>query len=151
VNLIIVYLVIDHSKIHIKMKHFILLCLLLTGLTSEAQQNQKISTLEFVEILNGKRAEALYYYQNNWVKLREKAVEKGYIDSYELLETEPEPENPVSLILITTYVGEDQFEKREDHFSELIKEKGGLDLLNDKNPGDFRKIILGHSKAVHLN
>ncbi|MFV8225651.1 hypothetical protein [Christiangramia aquimixticola] len=133
------------------MKHLLLLCLLLTGLTSEAQQNQKISTLEFVEILNENRSEALYYYQNNWAKLRERAMAKGYIASYELLETEPGPENPVSLILITTYADEAQFEKREDHFSELIREKGGLELLNDKKPGEFRKIHSGHAKAMHLD
>ena len=35
---------------------------------------------------------------------------------------------------MTTYANKEQFEKREEHFQELIKEKGGLELMNEKKP-----------------
>ncbi|WP_347173666.1 hypothetical protein [Polaribacter uvawellassae] len=69
------------------------------------------------------------------------AIKKSYIDSYQLLETTPNKEAPFSFMLITTYKNKTQFEAREKHFDELIKEKGKLELLNNKKPGEFRKTI----------
>ncbi len=131
-------------------KKLILLCLLFTGMNIIGQEERKISTLDFVQVLNNNKAEALYYYQNNWLELRKKAVEKGYIASFDFLETEPTPENPINFILITTYLEKDDFEKREENFAELIKERGGLQLLNEIKPEEFRKTLFSHEKAFHL-
>lgn len=45
------------------------------------------------------------------------------------------------MILVTTYADREQFEKREEHFQELIKEKGELELLNEKKPSEFRRTL----------
>ena len=69
------------------------------------------------------------------------AIKKNYISSFELLKDTGQDKNSFSLILVTTYANREQFEKREEHFQELIKEKGGLELLNEKKPTEFRKTV----------
>jgi hypothetical protein len=107
------------------------------------QKNEKISTIDFVKIVNNNKKEVVFYYQNNWEVLRKMAIKKGYIDSYQLLETKPTKDAPFSFMLITTYKNKAQFDKREPHFQELIKAKGKLKLLNNKKPREFRKVIFG--------
>ncbi|MBR9915597.1 MAG: hypothetical protein GYB32_12360 [Algicola sp.] len=52
-------------------------------------------------------------------------------------------------MLITTFKNKLQFNQREAHFRELMETMGGLDLLNEKQPAEFRKTLFG-SDAVHL-
>ncbi|WP_298338512.1 hypothetical protein [uncultured Algibacter sp.] len=114
-------------------------------------QTEKISMIDYVEVLNNNKAEALFYYQNNWEQLRIKAVEKGYIDSYQLLETQPTKEAPYSFMLITTYKSKLQYHASEANFNMLIEASEGLKLMNDKKPRDFRKVILHNDAVKHLN
>ncbi len=117
---------------------------------SYGQQEDKISTIDFVQILNNNNEEALYYYHNNWKVLRNMAIKKGYIHSFQILETPVSENAPFQLMLITTYLNEYQYKLREDHFSELIKEKGPLELLNDKKPKTFRKTLFNKERVRHL-
>ncbi len=117
---------------------------------SYGQQEDKISTIDFVQILNNNNEEALYYYHNNWKVLRNMAIKKGYIHSFQILETPVSENAPFQLMLITTYLNEYQYKFREDHFSELIKEKGPLELLNDKKPETFRKTLFNKERVRHL-
>lgn len=123
--------------------------LFLISLPTQAQESERTSTIDFVEILNGNISETEYYYQNNWKILREMAVQRGHIASYEIIETVPTPEAPFHLMLITTYATKTQYQQREKHFQALIKEKGSLELLNDKKPAEFRKTLFNKEKATH--
>lgn len=114
-------------------------------------QTKKLSMIDYVQVLNNNKAEALFYYQNNWERLRIKAIEKGYIDSYQLLETQPTAETPYSFMLITTYKSKLQYHASEANFNMLIEASDGLKLMNDKKPGDFRKVILHNDEVKHLN
>ncbi|MEM9390168.1 MAG: hypothetical protein AAGA02_06825 [Bacteroidota bacterium] len=133
------------------MKAFILAFVFFLSEAAMAQSNTRISTIEFVRIIDDNREEALFYYQNNWKVLREMAVKKGYIDSFELLEAEFTEDQPYHIILMTTFANKDQFEKREEHFEELIKVKGPLRLLNEKKPSEFRKNLYLKERVTHLN
>ena len=53
---------------------------------SHGQHDDKLSTIDFVQIINNNREEATYYFQNNWMVLRKMAIKKGYIHSYQILE-----------------------------------------------------------------
>ena len=132
------------------MKRIVTLLLIFASFLTYAQDNQRLTTIDFVEVLNNNKAETIYYYENNWKQLRIKAVEKNYIESFQLLETESTEDAPFTFMLITTYSNQAQYDLREPNFEELIKEKGGLKLLNEKNPGDFRKIIYSKDPAKHL-
>ena len=114
-------------------------------------QTEKISMIDYVQVLNSNKPEALFYYQNNWEQLRIKAIEKGYIHSYQLLETEPTETEPYSFILITTYKNQLQFDASETNFNTLIEAGNGLKLINKKKPGEFRKTISHNSAVKHWN
>ena len=133
------------------MKKVLILCLSFSVYLSSLGQNQsKTSSIDFVAVVNNNHAETLYYYQNNWKVLREAALKKNYIDSYNLLEIEPTDATPYNFILITTYANQEQYNNREAHFEELINNAGGLKLLNDKKPEDFRTFIHGQDSVKNL-
>jgi len=125
--------------------------LMAIGSISYGQANEKITTIEFVEILNNNKNEALFYFQNNWKVLRDKATAKNYIQSYQLLETQKSDDAPFQIILMTTYQNKKQYDQREKHFQELIKQSGGLKLLNDKKPTEFRKSLFSKDSVKHWN
>lgn len=131
------------------MKHILLFIALSVSTLGYAQHDDKISTIDFVEILDNNKKEADYYFQNNWKVLREMAVEKGYIHSFQVLETPFAEEAPFHLMLVTTYSDIAQYDLREDHFRKLIKEKGELKLLNEKKPNEFRKTIFNKEMVRH--
>jgi len=133
------------------MKILFLFAALSLGLSNHAQINDKITTIEFVEVVNNNKEEALFYFQNNWKTLRNKAIIKNYIHSYQLLETPKSDEAPFQIMLITTYLDKEQYDQREDNFQELIKESGGLKLMNDKKPGEFRKSLFSKDMVRHWN
>ncbi|MCF7561293.1 hypothetical protein L3X39_11660 [Sabulilitoribacter multivorans] len=132
------------------MKKCVFILLVFTSLISFGQ-TEKVSMIDYVEVLNGNKEEALFYYQNNWEQLRKKAIAKGYIDSHQLLETVPTAETPFTFILITTYKNKRQYDNSETHFQELIEERGELKLLNSKKPPEFRKVILHNDSVLHWN
>ncbi|WP_420387166.1 hypothetical protein [Roseivirga sp.] len=118
-----------------------LISLLFTLLVSSDLHKESVSTVDMVEVINENIAEARHYYLHNWKILREQAIEKGYIESYQFIEMEPTETVPLSFMLITTYKDIDQYNQAEGHFIELIEAKGSLDLLNDKKPNEFRRTI----------
>lgn len=116
--------------------------LIISGLSlNAAARTEIVSVLEAVRIKNDKRAEALYFYEKNWKALREEALKKGYIHSFELIEVVAGERNGFDLILITRYENRTQFDKSEENFQALIKQQGSLKLLNDLKPGDFRESV----------
>ena len=127
------------------MKIKLIILVLSLGLASFAygQQGEEISTIDFVQILDGNDEEAVFYYQKNWKVLREMALKKKYIKSFQLLKTEASEEAPFQIMLITNYANAKQYSKREKYFAKIIKAKGELDLLNDKKPAEFRKVVFG--------
>lgn len=131
------------------MKSIVLIATLFFCFGAFAQKTDQLSTIDFVEVLNDHHEETHFYYQQNWKVLREMAVERGYIASFQVLETEPSKEAPFHLMLITTYANRKQYEQREVHFQELIEEKGELKLLNELRPADFRKTLFSKEAVAH--
>ncbi len=114
-----------------------------------SQKETRISTVDFVQIVNENREEAMFYYEYNWKVLRKMAMLKKYIASFEIMETPYSEEAPFHLLLITTYKNKEQYEQREKHFQELIKQQGKLQLLNDKKPPEFRKNLFHKEQVTH--
>jgi hypothetical protein len=115
-----------------------------------AQENQKITTIDFVQVLNDNVEETQFYYENNWKVLREKAIEANYIDSFELLKTEPTPDAPFQFMLVTTYKNKAQYDLRETNFGKIIEESGETKYLNEKKKAEFRKILFNKEGVKHL-
>ncbi|MCO6509196.1 MAG: TlpA family protein disulfide reductase [Aridibacter famidurans] len=102
-----------------------------------------IAVTELVKIMNGKRDEAIFYYRNNWMKLREEALKRGYIESFELQVGDPKEEAEFDIVLITRYANKAQFDTSEPNFQKLIKEllPIGPVRLNESVPDEFRKSV----------
>ncbi|MFY0688915.1 MAG: hypothetical protein JXQ90_17225 [Cyclobacteriaceae bacterium] len=120
-------------------------------LSSHCQSSEKITSLDFVQVQNNNLDEAIFYYQNNWLVLRKMAIKQNMIDAFQLLQTTSDTASPFEIVLITTYANQDQFDQREENFSRLIKERGSLQLLNEKQPSEFRKVIFSKEQAIHLS
>jgi len=131
------------------MKQLLLVFILSTCTLAYGQQKKAITTIDFVQIINNNESEALYYFQNNWKVLRESAKKKGYIHSFQVMETPFSEDAPFHIMLITTYKNKDQYDLRETHFGELIEEMGGLKLINEKKPNEFRKTIFSKEMVKH--
>ncbi len=129
----------------------LLFALLFISSVSYGQKDIRISSVSFVEILNDNRAEALFYFQNNWKVLRDMAISKKHIESYQFMEVPTTDENSFDLILITTYENKEQYELREKNFKELIDKKGERKLMNDKKPEEFRKTLFTRVTLNHWN
>ena len=104
------------------MRIILLLIILGTNSIVFGQQDGRITTIDFVQIIDDNKDEAKYYYQHNWKILREMAIEKGYIHSFQILETIFSEDEPFHLMFITTYSNKELYDLKETHFGELIKE-----------------------------
>jgi hypothetical protein len=104
---------------------------------------QSISIIDFVRIKDNKKTEALFYYENNWKVYRDIALKKGYIKSYNLLQTKPDSLASFNLMLITEYSDSTQHSLAEDRFNQIIKEirPNGPKLLNSLKPNEFRQSV----------
>lgn len=121
-----------------------LLCLLLCGQQNlSAQQDKTVSVMDFVKIRDGKKAETLYFYENNWKIYRDAAMERGLIHSYQLVMAAPDSLNNFDLVLITTYKDSAQYLKSEENFQPILKElrPNGPKLLNQLKPAEFRQNV----------
>lgn len=102
----------------------------------------EIVTIDFVKVVDGNDEEAVYYYENNWKRHRIEAEKRRYISSFKLLVKRSE-DGQTDILLITGYASDSDYEKREENFQEVMSETGkdGLRLMNDKKPGEFRKVV----------
>lgn len=120
------------------------LCFLFAVLQKvNAQSNTEVTLMDFVKIKPGKKAEAIFFYENNWKLYREQALKKGIIKSYQLLQCEPDSLNNFDLILITVYTNAEQYSKSEENFRSILSElrpKGPV-LLNELKPAEFRENV----------
>lgn len=112
-------------------------------LSAAAQSNSTVTVMDFVKIKDGKTAEALFFYENNWKIYRDLAVKKKIIQSYELVKAQPDSLNNFDLILITVYKDSVQFIKSEENFRSILTalRPNGPVLLNSLKPADFRQNV----------
>lgn len=115
-------------------------------LGSPVAGNGIFETIDLVKIKDGKRDEAIYYYENNWRFYRAEAVKRGVIDSYELIDARSDASAAFDLILITRYRGEAQLANSEKAFEPIINElaPNGPFLKGTSKPEDFRQIVSSH-------
>lgn len=117
--------------------------IIIIQLSAAAQSNSTVTVMDFVKIKEGKTAEALFFYENNWKIYRDLAVKKKIIQSYELVKAQPDSLNNFDLILITVYKDSVQFIKSEENFRSILTalRPNGPVLLNSLKPVDFRQNV----------
>jgi hypothetical protein len=102
-----------------------------------------VSVIDFVKIKNNHKAEAIYFYQNNWTIYREIALKKKQILSYQILQIKPDSTLDADLILTTVYKDSAQFKAGEAYFTSIIMDTrpNGPKLLDSLKPSDFRLLV----------
>jgi hypothetical protein len=118
---------------------FLLFCLIATLFAGA----QTVLVMDFVKVKNGKYAEALFFYENNWKMYRDIALQKGFISAYRLEKTSADSAAPFDLLLITEYPDSTIYHKSEENFRSILattRPSGPL-LLNDLKPADFRQNV----------
>jgi len=123
------------------MSRLLLVVILFSSTLSFGQGAKTIMIIDFVQIINDKKDEALFFYENNWKVYRALALKKGFINSYRFLTTKRDSAANFDFMLITEYVDSLQFQKSEERFQKIIKDTNpnGPKLLNDLRPSDFRR------------
>ncbi len=112
----------------------------------------EITTVDRVRVIDGRLAETLYYYENNWMVYRAAAKRAGVIRSYELLIDRNASDGEAALLLFTVYRDQQQYEAREANFTPIMNEASpsGPRLLNEVEPAEFRDVeYLGTFKTLH--
>ena len=110
-------------------------------------------TIDYVKVKDGKRDEAMYFYENNWKPYRVEALKRGVIHSYEILESIPDSNAPFDLVLITRYRNRDQHLASEKTFETILKElrPNGPRMLNTLKPDDFRQSVFVYRGKVLMS
>ncbi|MCO7225807.1 hypothetical protein [Pleionea sp. CnH1-48] len=127
-----------------------LLCLICAvSIGNVLASDTMLSVTNYVQVKDKHFAEARYYYQKNWLKLRQAAVAEGMIHSYRLTEIAPEEEVPFQLVLETVFRDQQQYDAAEKNFRRLIDrmQPNGPRLLNELKSKQFRKILYTSKKA----
>ena len=108
---------------------------------ANSQGNGEIILMDFVKIKEGKKAEAMFFYENNWKIYREEAIRKKIIKSFQIVEAIPDSINNFDLILITVYKDSAQYLRSEENFRPILAaiRPNGPALLNDLKPEAFRQ------------
>jgi hypothetical protein len=114
-------------------------------------QARPVCVMDFVKVINNNRAETIHYYENNWKRYREIALQKKIITGYSFLSVLADSAANFDLVLITEYADSSQYNLAEERFTEIIKtvNPDGPVLLNEKKPADFRQILF-NKKAARL-
>ncbi len=98
-----------------------------------------VTVIEGVAVLDDHLDEAIFYYENNWGYFRRIALERGDIASFEMIVGDDSSEN-VDIVLITRFASAAQYDAIEDRFQEVMHGRE-LKLLNSLEPGAFRKNV----------
>ncbi|HOZ67875.1 MAG TPA: hypothetical protein PLU11_06080 [Chitinophagaceae bacterium] len=109
-------------------------------LVSFCSTAQGVTVMDFVQVKEGRRAEAVYFYENNWKVYRDIALKKGFILSYRLEEVVADSAAGFNLVLITEYRDSVFYHNSETNFREILStaRPNGPLLLNKLQPADFR-------------
>lgn len=99
--------------------------------------------MDFVKVKDGRRDEAMYFYENNWKVYREEALKAGIIHSFELINARSESNSAFDLILVTRFNGQRQYADSEKNFEPILKKlrPNGPILKNELKPVDFRENV----------
>ena len=88
-----------------------------------AAQPPKVSVyaVDFIKINDGEQTNYLKFIEQNWAKARAFMKEKGIVASYKSLAVPAAKDTKWNALLITEYIGQEGYEKREAVFDEYRK------------------------------
>lgn len=104
-------------------------------------QQTTVMLVDIMRINGEHKAEATYYFENNWKLFRDEAIKRGVITGYQFYETDDDGQ--LEFVLITEFKDEEQFGNVEANFEPILKQlrPNGPVMLNDIKPASFRETV----------
>jgi hypothetical protein len=126
------------------MKNFIKLTTFSTFLfaafcVSAQTAKSSVWAVDFVKTKEGQQADYLKFIEQNWARARSFMKEKGIAASYRFLSVPANGKADWDVLLVTEYVGEDGYNRREAVFDEYRKANAAVSS-NGKNSRDMSEI-----------
>jgi hypothetical protein len=119
--------------------------ILLTAIVGAAQTPKvSVYAVDFVKINDGEQTNYLKFIEQNWAKARLFMKEKGIVASYKSLAVPANKDTKWDALLITEYVNQEGFEKRETVFDEYRK-TNQLTRINGKTAREMSAIIFSRT------
>ena len=102
--------------------------------------------VDFIKTKDGQQENYLKFLEQNWAKARAFMKEKGIVASYQSLSVPTSKETQWDILLITEYIGQEGFDKREDVFAEYRKNSSQV-LIDGKSGRDLSEIKFSRNYA----
>ncbi|MGE0589882.1 MAG: hypothetical protein AB7O48_14995 [Cyclobacteriaceae bacterium] len=117
-------------------------------ITSGLFAQTKLMLVDVIRINREHKAEATYYFENNWKLFRDEAVKQGVITGYQFYETDNDGQ--LEFVLITEFKDEEQYANVEANFDPILKKlrPDGPVMLNEVKPAVFRETIATKKATV---
>lgn len=107
-------------KFNIKM--FLPVLILITAICANAQPAKtSVWAVDFLKINDGEQADYSKFIEQNWEKVRAYMKEKGIVASYKFLSIPATKDTQWDALLVTEYINQEGYEKREAVFEEYRK------------------------------
>jgi len=121
-------------------KAIILTTILLTAISVLAQSPKtSVWAVDFIRTKDGEQENYLRFIEQNWTKARAFMKDKGIVASYQSLSVPASKETQWNTLLVTEYLNQESYEKRETIFEEFRK-NNPANLINGKNGREMSEI-----------
>jgi hypothetical protein len=121
-------------------KSMILAVILLTaGFASAQTPKTSVWAVDFIKINDRQQENYLKFIEQNWAKARGFMKEKGVVTSYRFLSVPAAKDTQWDVLLITEYVNQEGFDRREAVFEEYRKSNKVI-LIDGKSARDMSEI-----------
>ncbi len=115
----------------------LLITLIVATTNSAAQTDPSVWAVDFVKTRDGRQADYLKFIEQNWAQARAFMKKRGIADSYQVLSLPSGRQAEWDVLLITEYVNQTGYEKREEVFREYqASARAGHDTLPVAASGD---------------
>lgn len=108
-------------KIFIKSIIFAVILLMAIGVSAQTAKTS-VWAVDFVKTNDGEQANYLKFIEQNWVRARQFMKDKGIVASYQFLSVPAAKDARWDALLVTEYVNQEGYDRREAVFEEYRKE-----------------------------
>ncbi|MEM8598904.1 MAG: hypothetical protein AAGF99_03190 [Bacteroidota bacterium] len=119
-------------------------CSVIRHVTLE-ERAASVWAVDLVETLPGEQARYLQFNALNWVPMREAFVVEGIARSFRVLTLPPDSARGWDVMLMTEYLDDDAFDRREDVFQEVSVRPGyELKRVDGLGPRDLARVVTSY-------
>ncbi|MEO0857629.1 MAG: hypothetical protein AAFY55_12365 [Bacteroidota bacterium] len=106
------------------------------------ERKASVWAVDLVETLSGEQERYLRFNALNWVPMREAFVAEGLARSFRVLTLSPDSTRGWDVMLMTEYINDEAFARREDVFQE-VRARPGYELkrVDGLGPRDLARVV----------